>query len=119
MRWDIWIWNKCCGNRREGDEELRTEVCAQTGNKACCCCEGDLLFDVEVEAVELVDCDYGVEGDIVCFKLLYGLVVNVERCQETHALIVSSQSFECALRCAAQHAQNLHATALQPAYFAP
>lgn len=69
MRRDIRVWYESCGNGCHGDEEVRTEVCAQTGDEACCCCERDLLFDVEVKAIELVDCGYGVKGDVVCFKL--------------------------------------------------
>jgi hypothetical protein len=60
MRWDIWIWYEGRGNGCHSDEKVGTEVCAQTGNEACCCRERDLFFDVEVKAVELIDCDYGV-----------------------------------------------------------
>lgn len=60
MRWDVGVGYECCGYGCEGDEELGTEVRAQTGDEAGGCCKGDFLFDVEVEAVELVYGDGGV-----------------------------------------------------------
>ena len=69
MRRDVGVRNECCGHRGKRDQELWAEVCAETTDKACCCCEGDLLFDVEIETVELVDGDDGVQGGVVCFEL--------------------------------------------------
>lgn len=69
MRRDVWVRDECCSNGCEGYEELGTEVCTQAGDKACGCRQRDLLLNVKVEAVKLVNCDYGVKRDVVCFKL--------------------------------------------------
>ena len=70
MRRNIGVRNESCGHRSESDQELWAEVCAETTDKACCCGEGNLLFDVEIKTVELVDGDDGVQGSVVCFELL-------------------------------------------------
>ena len=70
MRRDVGVRDECCGHGSKGDQELRAEVCAETTDQACCCCEGNLLFDVEIETVELVDGDNGMQRGVVCFELL-------------------------------------------------
>jgi hypothetical protein len=60
VRRNIGVRNERCGHGSKSDQELWAEVCAEATDKACCCCEGDLLFDVEIKTVELVDGDDGV-----------------------------------------------------------
>lgn len=70
MRWDVGVGDECRGNGSHGDQELRAEVCSKTGDETGCCRKWDLLFDIEVEAVKLVDGYYGMKGNVVCFELL-------------------------------------------------
>jgi hypothetical protein len=69
MRRDVGIGYQCCCDGCEGDEEFRAKVCAKTGNEASCGAEGYFFFDVEVETIELVARDDGLERGVVCFKL--------------------------------------------------
>lgn len=119
MCWDVRVRYEGCSNGSHGNEEIGPEVCAQTGNKACCSSEWDLLLDVEIEAIELVDGNDGVKRNVVCLKLLNRSAAVARQPHGTHALIVSTKPLESALRSAAQHAQHLHATALQPAHLTP
>jgi hypothetical protein len=68
---DVWVRDEGGSDRCEGDEEIGTKVCAQTSDKAYCSGEGNLFFDVEIEARELVDGYYGVEGRVVGFELFF------------------------------------------------
>jgi hypothetical protein len=70
VRRNIGVRNERCGHGSKSDQELWAEVCAEATDKACCCCEGDLLFDVEIKTVELVDGNDGVQRSVVCFELL-------------------------------------------------
>lgn len=100
VRGDVRVGNQGCGDRCESDEELGAKVCAQSGDEAGCCAEGDLFFDVEVEAVKFVDCDDGVQGNVVCFELL-GVSGEHVMVSDTYALLVTAEAFERALCCAA------------------
>jgi hypothetical protein len=53
--WDVRIGYESGRNRRKRDEEMGSEVCAQTGDEARGCRQMDLFLDVEIQTVKLVD----------------------------------------------------------------
>ena len=63
------VRKKSCSYGCHRDEKIGAKVCAEARDEAGGRLERDLLFDVEIETVELVSLDKGAERLVICFKL--------------------------------------------------
>ena len=122
VRGDFWVGEEGGGDGCECDEEGGAEVGAEAGDEPGYGGEGNGLFDVEVEARELVGGDEGVEGRVVGLELGVGQMLEGwwEVCLlGTYVLFRAAQALVATLCGATEHAQDLDAAALEPFYLAP